>query len=211
MWFWRRETQSSDSCVDLSPPSVGRQPGSHTHTCSSQTPSTALCRSLWQASKHQINMKQQELKIWPLAAKKKILSLSTKSDVNIRVYCFDSPATLVLICMFSCRLAKGSRYSWAQPAMTSCSLMSTWLRRSLYNLNIENTRRHIDAKTYYLSIKAEQLENILRCSKTEERCRNLSVVCRITKLCPRFWEEDAAARLQQESCYLMQQPSWKHY
>lgn len=47
---------------------------------------------------------------------------------------FNSPATLVRICMFSCRLAKGSRYSWAQPAITSCSFISTWLRRSLYSL-----------------------------------------------------------------------------
>lgn len=35
---------------DLSPPSAGRQPGSHTRTCSSPTPSTAPCRSLGQTS-----------------------------------------------------------------------------------------------------------------------------------------------------------------
>lgn len=47
--------------------------------------------------------------------------------------------------MFSCRLAKGSRYSWAQPAITSCSLMSTWLRRSLYNLG----SREKDSNTHW--------------------------------------------------------------
>lgn len=59
----------------------------------------------------------------------------SQSDLYVSMTTIDSPATLVLICMFSCRLAKGSRYSWAQPAMTSWSLMSTWLKRSLYNLN----------------------------------------------------------------------------
>lgn len=45
--------------------------------------------------------------------------------------------------MFSCRLAKGSRYSCAQPAITSCSFMSTWLRRSLYNLSsTDNKKAH---------------------------------------------------------------------
>ena len=72
----------SDSFVDPSPPSVGRQPGSHTHTCSSPTPSTALCRSLWQASKLKINMKQQEVKIWLLTAKK----ASFNSIVSISVH-----------------------------------------------------------------------------------------------------------------------------
>ena len=48
------------------------------------------------------------------------------------------PATLVLICIFSWRVARGSKYSGALPAMTSCSLRSTWLSLSLYNLTIHN-------------------------------------------------------------------------
>lgn len=34
------------------PPSAGRRPGSHIHICSSPTPGTAPCRSLWRAEHH---------------------------------------------------------------------------------------------------------------------------------------------------------------
>lgn len=62
-------------CYRLLPPSVGRQPGSHTHTCSSPTPSTAPCRSLWQAG---MIISTEEL-MWPSKSEGNVSSGSVGS------------------------------------------------------------------------------------------------------------------------------------